>query len=289
MSIQAPPAAARLTNRQTLRLPRFAKTPEGVIGVALLLLVIGVAVIGPFVEPHPIDAPIGSPGQPPDALAPLGTDFLGRDVLSRLLGGGRSVLGLAAAATFLTYLIGGTVGMVAGYTRSWIDQVLMRSIDVVLTFPALLLMLVLITGAGNGSAVLLIGIVLVLFPGVARIVRTATLEVSTKGFVEAAVVRGDRSFGVMVREILPNITSAIFADLGIRFSGAIILAASVNFLGLGLQPPAANWGLMITENRPILPTNIWSMLAPAIMLAVLTISVNLIGDGYVRTQGGSRS
>jgi ABC-type dipeptide/oligopeptide/nickel transport system permease subunit len=165
----------------------------------------------------------------------------------------------------------------------------MRAVDILIIFPPLLLLLVLISGAGQSFWLLVIGIVLVLFPGVARIVRASTLEVSTTGYVEAAIGRGETSRSIMRREVLPNIAPVILADLGVRFSGAIILAASINFLGLGEQPPATNWGLMIAENRQIISTNIWSVLVPASLLALLTISVNLLGDAYSRSIGRSGS
>jgi ABC-type dipeptide/oligopeptide/nickel transport system permease subunit len=135
--------------------------------------------------------------------------------------------------------------------------------------------------------VLIIGVALVQLPGIARIVRTATLEISTRGFVEAAEARGESTPSLLVREILPNIAPIILADFGIRFGYSIILIASVNYLGLGLAPPAADWGLMMSENQQFIAVNVWAVLAPAIMLALLTIGVNLVADAYVRTLGRS--
>jgi ABC-type dipeptide/oligopeptide/nickel transport system permease subunit len=151
----------------------------------------------------------------------------------------------------------------------------------------LLLLLVLIAGAGASTGVLVVGIVLVLSPGVARLVRTATLEVSTTGYIEAAVARGERTSSIMRREILPNIAPALVADAGVRFLGAIFLVASLNFLGVGAQPPAANWGLMIAENRQIISTNIWGVCAPSVLIASLTIAANLLGDAYVHARDQS--
>jgi ABC-type dipeptide/oligopeptide/nickel transport system permease subunit len=267
------------------RSARFLRSPQGIGGLVILVFVLAVALIGPLVAPHSLSAPVGVPGTPPSPGFPLGTDYLGRDVLSRLLHGGTSVLVISVIATGFTYLAGIAIGMTAGLSRSIVDPVLMRMVDVFLVFPPLMLLLLLIAGAGTGVGILILGIVLVLFPGVARIVRTATLEVSTTAYIEAAVARGERTLSIMRREVLPNITPAIIADVGVRFSAVIILAASVNFLGLGAKPPAANWGLMIAENLQIVSSNIWSVLAPAIMLALLTISVNLIGDAYVRSLG----
>jgi peptide/nickel transport system permease protein len=150
-----------------------------------------------------------------------------------------------------------------------------------MTFPPLLLLLLIISGAGSSFWALLVGIVLVLMPGVVRIVRSATLGIVMNGYIEAAITRGEKWPALLRLEILPNIVPTVLADLGLRFSGAVVLAASVNFLGLGASPPAANWGLMISENRPIFSTNIWALLVPAALLAILTISVNLIGDAYV--------
>jgi ABC-type dipeptide/oligopeptide/nickel transport system permease subunit len=255
----------------------------------MLALVLAIVAFGPSLAPHPIDQPLGIPGSGPSRGSPLGLDYLGRDVLSRVLSGGRSVLLLAVVSTVLVYLIGITVGLIAGYTRGILDPVLMRGVDVFISFPALLLILVLITGTGPSQVTLLFGIVIVLFPGVARIVRTATLEVSRRGYVESAVTRGERTSTTLGIEILPNILPSILADLGLRFAGAIILAASVSFLGLGLQPPAADWGLMVAENRNVFVQNVWAVLAPAALLAALTVSVNLISDAYIATRGGSRS
>ena len=195
------------------------------------------------------------------------------------------MLWLSVTATLLAYTAGVAVGLLAGYSRSLVDPVLMRFVDLILSFPALLLLLVLVTGAGSGKLVLILGVALVMFPGVARVVRTATLEVSVRGYVEAAVARGERTWSILTREIFPNIIVYVVADFGIRFSYSIILIASLNFLGLGLQPPQADWGLMISENRQILSLNIWGLLAPAIMLGLLTISVNLVGDSYSRSLG----
>jgi ABC-type dipeptide/oligopeptide/nickel transport system permease subunit len=253
----------------------------------LLLFIVGLAVFGPLFAPHALDAPIGVPGAAPGHGAPLGTDVLGRDVLSRVLDGGIPVLRVSFITIVLTYLVGATIGMVAGLSRSIIDPLLMRTVDIFLTLPALLLMLLLIAGAGHSEGVLILAIVIVLFPGAARIVRTATMEVSTTGYIEAAIGRGERLPSLMWREVLPNIMPAVIADFGVRFSSAIVLAASVNFLGLGSSPPAANWGLMVAENRQIIGTNVWSVLVPAALLALLTISVNMLGDAYVRRRGHS--
>jgi peptide/nickel transport system permease protein len=266
---------------------RFLRTASGALGFGIVMFVLLVAVIGPYVAPHSSTAPIGAPLAGPSGNALLGTDFLGRDVLSRMLDGGRSVIGLAAAATALAYLVGLAIGLVAGYTRSIADPLLMRTVDVMLAFPPLLFLLVLIAGAGSSVAVLVVGVAAIQAPGISRIVRTATLEVSVRGFVEAAVVRGERPFAVIRREILPNILAPVLVDAGLRFTFSILIIASVNFLGLGLQPPSSDWARMIGENREFISVNYLAVVAPASMIAILTIGVNLAGDSIARSLGRS--
>jgi peptide/nickel transport system permease protein len=267
--------------------PRLTTTVSGKLGLSMLVVVVGVALLGPFFAPHGLATPIGAPGTPPSPSAPLGTDYLGRDVLSRVLDGGRSVIWIASAATLLSYAAGIPTGLIAGYRRSLIDPLLMRGVDVLLAFPALLILLLLVAGLGPHVSVLIIGVAIVQLPPIARIIRTATLEVSTRGYVEAAQARGETTGALLRREILPNVAPVVLADFGIRFGYSIILIASVNYLGLGLAPPAADWGLMTAENQQYVSLNVWAVLAPAIMLAMLTICVNLLADAYVQTTGRS--
>jgi peptide/nickel transport system permease protein len=271
------------------RRPEWTRSATGIIGLAVLVFVVGVALLGPLFAPHGIATPIGPPGQGPSANAPLGTDFLGRDVLSRLLHGGLSVVWIGTTSTVLAYVAGLTVGLTAGYSRTLVDPLLMRCVDVMLSFPALLVLLLLVSGLGSHVYVLILGVVAVQLPPIARVMRTVTLETATHGYVEAAEMRGERTSSVLIREILPNIAPVMLADFGIRFGYSIILIASVNYLGLGLQPPAADWGLMMSENREFISLNAWAVLAPAVMLALLTIGVNLVADAYVRTLGRSEN
>jgi peptide/nickel transport system permease protein len=266
---------------------RFLRSVSGAAGVTIVLFVLAVALFGRYVAPHDPNVPVGLPLSGPSGTSPLGTDYVGRDVLSRLLYGGRSVIGLALAATLLGYGIGLAIGLVAGYSRSRVDPVLMRSVDVMLAFPPLLFLLVLIGGAGTGVDVLVVGVAVIQAPAISRIVRTATLEVSVRGYVEAAIARGERASAVILREVLPNILAPVLVDAGLRFTYSILIIASVNFLGLGLQPPASDWALMISENRQYIAINSWAVLAPAAMFALLTIGINLTGDAIARSLGRS--
>jgi ABC-type dipeptide/oligopeptide/nickel transport system permease subunit len=268
--------ASSLQSRVFVR--RHATVASGVIFIAIILL----AIFGPFLAPHSPYQPVGPVYSGPTASTTLGTDFLGRDVLSRVLCGGRSVLELAVIVTVLAYIAGLAVGMIAGFSKSLIDPLFMRSVDVLLSFPSLILMLLIITALGTGEVPLVVGAAVVQVPSVARIVRTATLQQSVRGFVESAEARGEKMPVILWREILPNISGPIAADGGLRITYSILIIASVNFLGLGLQPPAADWGLMVAENRAGISLNPLAVLVPAALIAVLTISLNLFADGILR-------
>lgn len=266
---------------------RFARSGSGRAGLAGSVLILALVVIGPFFAPHDPAAIAGIPYDHPSGSFVLGTDGLGRDVLSRVLWGGRSIVALSLLATVLAYLVGTTIGLVAGYSRTIVDAVLMRAMDVLLAVPPLLFLLVLATGAGRSKGVLVVGVATVHVPSIARIVRSATQEVSVRGYVEAAVARGEPTAAVLRREILPNILGTVLADAGVRLTGSIVILAAVNFLGLGLQPPAADWALMISENRDGITLQPWAVAAPAILIAFLTIAVNLTADAVARSLGSS--
>ena len=182
-------------------------------------------------------------------------------MLSRVLYGGRSLIVLAGLATLIAYVIGGAIGLTSGYRRSMFDAVSMRVMDVLLAFPPILLLLVIATGAGANPVALVAGIVLVQVPGIARIIRTATANVSVRGYVEAAVARGEATPKILLKEILPNLWGIIVADGGPRLTVSILLVAAINYLGLGVRPPAADWALMISENQSGLTFQPWSVVA----------------------------
>ena len=266
---------------------RFARSWSGGIGLVLMVAVILIAAFGPLFAPHSPSELAGPPYALPDRAFPLGTDLLGRDVLSRVLWGGRTVVGYAVLATTIAYILGTAIGLLAGYSRSLVDPVLMRGADLLLAFPPFLLLLVLTTGLGTSPVILVVGVTLIHVPGIARIIRSATLETRSRGYVEAAVARGERTRAILKREILPNIGGVIVADAGPRLTISILLVASLNYLGLGLHPPAADWALMVSENRPGLTIQPWSVAAPAALIVLLTIGVNLSADAVARARGKS--
>lgn len=257
------------------------------IGLGLLVLLAGLAFLGPLFTPHSQSEIIGLPLQGPSGAFPMGTDTLGRDVLSRFLEGGDTVIVLAFLSTGLGYLVGIAVGLASGYRRGWTDALLMRGVDIVLAFPSIIFVLILVAGLGPRLWLVVLGVAFTHVPRVARVVRAATHEVAVRGFVERAEARGERTLWIMFREILPNIWTPILADFGIRFSTSVILVASLSFLGFGLQPPAADWALMVNENRSGLTLQPYGVVYPVIAIGLLTIAVNLVADGIARAAGRS--
>ena len=243
--------------------------------------------MGPFLSPHSPDALLNTPFQPPSADYPLGTDRLGRDVLSRLLHGGLELLLLGGAMTVFAYIVGTAVGLYAGYRQGWLDSVLMRTMDGVIALPSVLILLVLAAAMGPGPTMIIIGIAAVQMPFVARLIRTATLEISTRGYVEAAVARGESTWSVLSREILPGLWRTIAAAAVPSLTGSILAIAALSFFGIGLQAPSSDWGSMINENRVGLQLQPWATVAPAAMIALLVLGVNLIADWRVRSRSMS--
>ncbi len=257
------------------------------IGLAVTGLVLLAIVAGPFLAPHAPADQLAVPYTPPNGDFLLGTDNLGRDVLSRLLYGGRRIVLISALATLGAYLVGTTLGLLAGYSRSLLDGLVMRVLDVVLSFPAILLLLLLAASLGQGLGTLLAGVVIVNVPGIARVIRSATLETVGKPYIEAAVIRGESTRFILFREILPNISRSLVADAGPRFAGAFLIIAGLNYLGIGVNPPVPDWGAMIFENRDGMTIQPWPVAAPALMIVLLTISTNLLGDAVARSLGRS--
>jgi peptide/nickel transport system permease protein len=266
---------------------RVGYTKSGRVGAVILLLIVVIALFGPFLAPYSIIDVVGLPFAHPSSRALLGTDFLGRDVLSRFLNGGRVLLLVAFLSTGVAYTFGGLVGLLAGYRRGPMGYGIVWVVDVFLSIPGIVLALAIIAAMGAGVGIVGFAVTVVLTPPIVRFVRVVTIEASTNEYVEAAVARGEKTFSIMVREILPNIRIPISADFGIRLSWSIILYASLSFLGFGRTPPAADWGVMIAENRDGLLISPWPVLVPALAIALLAISVNLVGDSIARSIGRS--
>jgi peptide/nickel transport system permease protein len=261
-----------------------ARTKTGVGIVALLVLT---ALIGPFFAPYSPSEFIAAPFAQPSGHVLLGADNLGRDVLSRFLWGGRSVLGLAFLATALGALLGVTVGLVASYSRGLLDDVLMRTTDVIIAFPPIVLALVAIATVGPKIWLLVLAATITTAPRIARVTRGVALEVVERDFVRAAEAIGVARLRILFGEVLPNITSPLVVDVSLRLTYCIGLIAGLSFLGFGLRPPAADWGLMINENDQALAIQPWGVVAPILAIALLTIGTSLIGDGVARATAGT--
>lgn len=251
-----------------------------VLGGALVGLFVLLGVIGPYVTPYPFDElHFASRLAPPSTEYWLGTDRYGRDIFSRVVAGARLTLVMAVAGTLIGVVAGVLIGLVSGYLGGWIDEILMRLTDITMSFPSLLLALLVVAvlGASEVNAVISIG--LVFTPRVARVVRSATLGVRHIQFVEAAEVRGESNAYVIFREVLPNVWPPIIVETCIRMSYAVLLVVSLSYLGLGAQPPAPDWGLMIAKERAFIASAPWVVLAPAAAIVTLVVGVNLLGDG----------
>ncbi|GAA3748870.1 peptide/nickel transport system permease protein [Spinactinospora alkalitolerans] len=284
-SAAAPAAAAPKRRRAGLFRTawRYGRTK---VGVVLAGLIVAIAVLGPFISPHTPTEFVGEPYVTSAEGVLFGTDQLGRDVLSRFLNGGYTLLLLAGSAALGGVAAGTVLGIVAGYRRGWPDELIMRLNDIVLAFPQLIaaLLVMSVIGPRVWLIVLIVGVTHV--PRVARVIREATLRVIEQDFIKSAEAIGVPRWKIMVREILPNITSPLLVELGLRLTYSIGVVAVLGFLGMGLQPPTADWGLMINENRIAITVQPWAVALPVAAVAVLTIGANLITDGLSRASIG---
>jgi peptide/nickel transport system permease protein len=295
MAVNAPaaPAPARAQEIRGIRRHQWAsvlwaaaRTPRGAIGLGLASSVVLLAVIGPLVAPYASDALLTLTFAKPSGQFLLGSDFLGRDVLSRLLDGGWVLLIMAACATALGIAGGAAAGISAAYLRGRSDGIIMRAVDVILAFPQLVFALLLLSLLGPKLWLITIAVGFSHAPQVARVLRSATLDISERDFVKAAELQGMRPAKVMTKEILPNLVSPLMVEAGLRLTYSIVIIAGLAFLGFGQPPPAANWGLMINENRTGLPLNPWAVIAPAVLIALLTIGTNTFTDAFARVAIG---
>jgi peptide/nickel transport system permease protein len=256
-----------------LRDPVFA-------GSALLLLAhVVLATFGTQIAPYPFDQMnFGSRLTGPDAAHWFGTDTFGRDVLSRVLVGGKITLQFGFGAVAVCFLIGLPAGLISAYYGGWVDQVLMRVMDVLMSFPTLLLGLLILIIAGPNMVNLILAVGLVYCPRTARMVRGAALAVRHATYIEAAQARGESAAYIMLRELLPSAAGPIMVEFCIRLSYAILLGASFNYLGLGVQPPAADWGALVQEARSTMLLAPWTVVFPIVFISTLVAPLHLLGD-----------
>lgn len=284
----SPEAVPAKQSRPTVRLFRMAwRYPQAKIGTILTIVVVVVAVAGPFVaKPLTGYGTTDFADKPFELTGLFGTDQLGRDVLTRFLAGGLNLLIMAVLATAIGLVLGAIVGMMAGYFGGKLDEILMRASDVLLAFPQLVLALLAITVIGPKSWLIIAVIGLTHAPRIARVARQATLGVAQQDFVKAAEMYAVPRPAILGREILPNITGPLMVELGLRLTYSIGYVASLSFLGMGIQPPAADWGLMINENRIALVVQPWGVLLPVIAIALLAIGTNMLSDALAHASAG---
>ncbi len=274
-------AAPVLESAELGRRPSIARsvlaTNEGRLGLALAVLMLAFITLGPlFAEPTRLmDA---QPAAGPSAEHPLGADAAGRDVLSRLLTGGDTVVLIPLLAVVLALVLGGGLGIVGAFAGGRVDAAVVHTFDLMLALPQLLVVLVVIAGLGSSPAVLVITVGVVFAPSFGRVVRGSTQTVVVNAYVSAAKARGERVPSILMRDVLPNIAVPVLAECGLRITYAILFVSGLSFLGLGVQPPDPDWGLMVAENRDVLAAAPLSVLAPAAAITLLALSFNLLSD-----------
>ncbi len=283
------PAAVR-RSRARLFLRRFPMSAR--LAALVLIVYVLVALTGPLWTPYdPFQAGTGLPFAGASGSHLFGTDILGRDVFTRVVYGTRDVLYLALTSTFVATVIGGLIGLASGLVGGWVDELLMRLFETIISIPLLVLALLAIAAAGpklSGSALLLIGVVVLVYaPRIARMARSVAVDLVTRDFVTVARARGESVRSIVWRELTPNAAGVLLVEFGVRAGYAPILISSLGFLGFGARPPSPEWGLMISENRAALVTAPLTVLAPSAALAVLVISLNLVTDGIARALGRS--
>jgi peptide/nickel transport system permease protein len=277
-----PPVGIRGTSllRRSLRLWRTR------IGLALVGLIVLVAIVGPYVAPYGPSTPVGAPNSTPSGKALLGTDYLGQDVLSRALYGGRSILVMAVIATALGLVAGVAIGLLAAYSRNALDDTLMRGMDVLMALPQILLGLVAVAIVGPKAWVIVVAIGLTTAPRIARVARGAAQPIVERDFIAASEAMGVPRWRIVSGELLPNCLGPLMVEASLRLTYSIALIAALAFLGLSPNPNGANWGTMIQQNQLVLSVQPWGAAAPIIAIALLTMGTGLIGDGIARTAAG---
>lgn len=317
-SMESPSGTPYLTFQRARRAIRrfmcqLLRQPTALIGLIIVLFYIVMALVGPTISPYEFDEIVRDANNcvttggstrcvalknaPPSPAHLMGTDSLGRDVLSRILWGARETIGLSSIATILSVTLGTILGLAIGYFGGWIDELISRVMDSLLAIPALVLALVMLTTIvpvlkNSGSAVvnlfgaesisLIIVILLLYTPIVTRVMRSATLNVRSAGYVEIAKLRGEPIHYILFREILPSVLPALVVEASLRFSYAIFLVASLGFLGLGFQPPSPEWGRMVLDARIDYAVSPWALWYPVLAIGSLIIGVNLLSDGLRR-------
>jgi peptide/nickel transport system permease protein len=279
---ERPAAEPLAVNRRRSVWRATLSSTEGRAGLILAAIILAVVILGPALVPQSPNAIGGMPLAGPSAAHPLGTDQLGRDVLSRFLAGGRTVLLAPLVATTLAFLVGGAGGMFGAFRGGAIDSAVSRVFDLFIALPALLIVLVVITRVGTNWPSIVVVVAVVFAPRAGRVVRGATQAIVGNDYVAAARLRGEPARWILARELLPNAAPTIIANFCLYLTYSVVFVSTLSFLGLGAQPPSSDWGLMVSQSRAFVVVNPWATIAPAVGIASMAIAFTLIGDALTR-------
>ena len=273
-------------------LPRAARpwrkalaSPLTVIGLVLVAIHLFLALSAPWIAPYSISAIFTDGLTPPSPEHWMGTDQIGRDYLSRIMSGGRVALLVATGGVIAAVIAGTVLGLLAGYFGGWVDDVVMRLTDTLMSVPELLLIAILVLTFGKDLWALSIIVAIVYTPGVVRVIRAKTLTIAALDYVRAAELRGEPTRFILLREIAPNLVGLLAVELAIRISSAVLKISALSFLGLGISQPTPDWGLMVQEAMVVVFTDPWFLILPSIALSSLIIGINFTVDGLARAYG----
>ena len=255
-------------------------------GMVVVTFFCVLAVFAPLIAPYGQTEIVGAEFAPWSAQNLLGTDNLGRDMVTRLIYGARNTIGIAIVTTLLAFLVGVSLGLIAGTMRGWVDQVLARTVDVLMAVPSLIFTLLLLSIFGTSMVNMVVIIAAVESTRVFRLARALALGIGVLDYVEAAKLRGEGLWWVIGREILPNASAPLIAEFGLRFCFVFLFVATLSFLGLGIQPPTADWGSMVRENAALITYGDITPLLPAGATALMTVAVNFIVDWMLHRSSG---
>ncbi len=257
-------------------------------GLAVVVFYVFVAIFAPLLTPYGENEIVGAEFEPWSETYIFGTDNLGRDMLTRLIYGARNTVGIAFATTCLAFLIGGVAGLLAATIGGWFDQILGRLVDVVMAIPPLIFALLILTILGTSIPILIVVIAVLDSTRVFRVARAVAMNIAVMEYVEVARLRGERIWWIIGREVLPNSMPPLVAEFGMRFCFVFLFIAALSFLGLGIQPPAADWGSMVRDNATLITYGDITPLLPAGAIAILTVGVNFVVDWFLHKASGLR-
>lgn len=270
------PRASWLPGAHILR--AVVRDPVGAVGLAIVTLIVIAAAFAPLIAPYDPLAMSNQRLAPPGGVFLLGSDEAGRDLFSRVLYGARTSLSVALAVVLCSAIIGVTLGLLAGFFRSWIDAVVSPTMDVLFAFPTLLLALAIVSARGPGVENLVIALVVVFVPSFARIARGATLAVRREAYIESGRAVGLSNLRLILTYILPNAVAPIMVQFTTSIAVAILVEASLGYLGLGVPPPAPSWGAMLASGKALIELSIWPSVIPGLCIMIAVLGFNLLGD-----------